>query len=56
MQLVTLLRQNGVDVPPELLEADALTEHAVDARYPGLVEEATESDHRRAGRAGGAVM
>jgi HEPN domain-containing protein len=48
LDLLTLLAQNGVSVPPEIREADALTHYAVETRYPGLAEEVTAAEHTRA--------
>jgi HEPN domain-containing protein len=48
MDLLTLLDQSGLPIPPEIREADALTHYAVETRYPGLAEEVTADEHARA--------
>jgi len=48
MDLLTLLDQHGVAIPPEIREADALTHYAVETRYPGLAEDVTVEEHARA--------
>jgi HEPN domain-containing protein len=46
--LTGLLEQAGVQLPPEVREADALTSYAVQARYPDWDEAVTESEYERA--------
>jgi len=46
--LVSLLEQNGVELPPEAREAAPLTSFAVQARYPGWEESVTEAEYERA--------
>jgi len=48
LDLLTLLDQSGLQIPPEICEADALTHYAVETRYPGLAEEVTADEHARA--------
>ncbi len=48
--LLTLVAKAGVEVPPEIEEATLLTPYAVEARYPGLWEEVTATDHQEAVR------
>jgi HEPN domain-containing protein len=42
--LLELLGKSGLAVPPEVSEARSLTPYAVEARYPGHLEEVTPSD------------
>jgi HEPN domain-containing protein len=46
--LLTLIQQNGIEVPEELRQAGELTEYAVEARYPGLFEDVTHEDYVQA--------
>jgi HEPN domain-containing protein len=46
--LAGLLEQAGVQLPPEVREADLLTSYAVQARYPDWDEAVTESEYQRA--------
>lgn len=46
--LTGLLEQSGVQLPPEISEADALTSYAVQARYPDWDEAVMESEYERA--------
>jgi HEPN domain-containing protein len=46
--LLALVSNSGVDVPLEIGKASALTDYAVHARYPGLAEDVTEEEYRRA--------
>ena len=41
--LLLLIRNNGISVPPEIEQANALTRFAVEARYPG----GHRADHTR---------
>ncbi len=43
--LLTLVHQSGIEVPGEIRQAGALTEYAVEARYPGLFEDVTQEDY-----------
>jgi len=47
-ELITGLRQNGLDVPEEIEEAVTLTSYAFEARYPGLGEPVTQEEYRQA--------
>jgi len=47
-ELLTLVARAGVELPAEVREATLLTPYAVEARYPGLWEEVTPSDHQEA--------
>jgi HEPN domain-containing protein len=47
-ELLTLVAKAGVDMPADVQQATLLTPYAVEARYPGLWEEVTASDHREA--------
>ena len=42
--LVGLLQKSAVSFPPEILEVGSLTPYAVEARYPGSLEEIAPSD------------
>jgi hypothetical protein len=39
-----VIRNNGISVPPEIEQANALTRFAVEARYPGDIEPITPED------------
>ncbi|HWU40516.1 MAG TPA: HEPN domain-containing protein [Candidatus Acidoferrum sp.] len=43
--LLTLVHQSGVEVPEQIRQAGALTEYAVEARYPGLFEDVMQEDY-----------
>jgi len=47
-ELLTLVARAGVEVPADVRDATLLTPYAVEARYPGLWEEVTSSDHQEA--------
>ena len=42
-----LLERHGVEIPPDVREADVLTQYAVAARYPGWVP-VSEEEYRQA--------
>lgn len=46
--LMDLLASTGLHIPPDVKAADALTQHAVQARYPSWGEVVTEAEYRRA--------
>jgi HEPN domain-containing protein len=46
--LTALLEQAGIQLPPDVREADPLTSYAVQARYPDWDEAVTESEYQRA--------
>ena len=46
--LTALLEQAGVQLPPEVREADPLTSYAVQARYPDWNEAVTDSEYQSA--------
>ena len=48
LDLLTLLDQSGLPIPPEIREADVLTQYAVETRYPGLAEDVTADEYTRA--------
>ncbi len=48
VDLLTLLKEGGVDIPEEVRQAGILTEYAVDTRYPGLSEDVTEQEYLEA--------
>lgn len=54
--LVGLLQENAIPFPPEIREAGSLTPYAVEARYPGHLEEITPSDVDKAIRLAEAVL
>ncbi len=54
--LVSLVADSGVPVPPEIAAAAELTEYAVVARYPSAVEPTTEEDCEAALQAAQAVF
>ncbi|MFH1122256.1 MAG: HEPN domain-containing protein [Pseudomonadota bacterium] len=47
-ELITGVREKGLDPPPEVVDADALTGFAWEARYPGLSEPVTEEEYAQA--------
>jgi len=47
-ELITGLKEKGLDIPPEVVEADALTGFAWEARYPGLAEPVTKEEYEEA--------
>ena len=47
-ELVTLLQGNGIPVSEDVRQSVRLTRYAVAARYPGLEEEVTAEEHKRA--------
>jgi HEPN domain-containing protein len=55
-ELVTVLQQNGQQVPPSIAEAARLTRFAVEARYPSLAEAVTREDYDRAVAIAGNVI
>jgi HEPN domain-containing protein len=46
--LLETLQRTGHAVPQDLWEADDLTRHAVESRYPGVGQPATEDEYRKA--------
>ncbi len=55
-ELITGLRNEGISVPPEVVDAALLTSYAWEARYPGLSEPATIEEYREALRQAEIVM
>lgn len=47
-ELITGLIRNGIDVPVAVVESDALTGFAWEARYPGLAEPVTLDEYHEA--------
>ena len=47
-ELVTLLEGNGIPFSEDVRQSVRLTRYAVGARYPGLEEEVTAEEHKRA--------
>ena len=54
--LAGLLEQAGVQLPPEVRDADILTSYAVQARYPDWDEAVTEPEYQRALTVAGQVV
>jgi len=54
--LIGLLHENSVSFPPEIRDAGSLTPYAVEARYPGHLEEITPSDVDEAIRLAEAIL
>jgi HEPN domain-containing protein len=48
LDLLTLFEGSGGEVPSELREADRLTSHAVESRYPGMAEDISEEEYLQA--------
>jgi HEPN domain-containing protein len=55
-ELLELAKQNGLMLPPEVWNAGVLTPYAVEARYPGHLEEITSSNAVEAIRLAEAVL
>ena len=47
-RLMELLQQDGVALPYEVSQAAALSDYAVETRYPGLSEPVTRQDYQEA--------
>lgn len=47
-ELISGLRQNGINIPSDIDEAIILTSFAWETRYPGLCEAVTEEEYREA--------
>jgi HEPN domain-containing protein len=47
-ELITGLIGKGLNLPPEVVEADVLTGFAWESRYPGLSEPVTEDEYKEA--------
>lgn len=48
MQLLTLVEQTGRSVPEGVKRAGALSDYAVESRYPGLAEPVTQEEYEEA--------
>ena len=46
--LLIMVEQSGLKIPENIIEADLLTEYAIETRYPGLSEEVIEEEYRQA--------
>ncbi len=46
--LLGLVEATGLKVPPEIWEADQLTEYTMEGRYPGGTEPLSQDEHRQA--------
>ena len=55
-ELLTLLEQNGINLPEEIRAAAILTDYSVEARYPGPFEPVTEDEFKEALRIAEAVV
>ena len=49
-ELLTVLEQNGLSLPEQIRAAAELSDYAVEARYPGLMEPVTEDEYKEAVR------
>lgn len=47
-ELISGLKEKGLDLPPDVIEADALTGFAWEARYPGFGEPVTKEEYEEA--------
>jgi HEPN domain-containing protein len=47
-KLLTIIEDDGGQIPPEILQAESLTRYAHETRYPGATEPVTQSDYERA--------
>ena len=47
-ELLTLLEQNGFELPEEIRSGAELSDYAVEARYPSLMEPVTEQEYKEA--------
>jgi len=47
-ELMTLLDQNGVEIPSQIRQAASLTDYSVEARYPGPFEAVTPDEYKEA--------
>jgi HEPN domain-containing protein len=54
--LLSGLMQQGLDVPPEIVETDALSRYAWEARYPGPDEPVTGEEYQEAVQITGVVL
>jgi HEPN domain-containing protein len=55
-ELLEIAKAGGLALPPDVVEAGALTPYAVEARYPGHLEEVTPTDVEEAVRLAEKVM
>ena len=47
-ELITALEKNGVTIPATVKDAEALTQYALETRYPGESESVDEEEYQRA--------
>ena len=47
-ELLDLLIEDGVSIPPEIINSARLTQYAVEARYPDVGSTVTEKEYRQA--------
>jgi HEPN domain-containing protein len=48
VHLMDILEAGGIDIPKNVRDADILTQYAVQARYPSIMEEISRSEYRAA--------
>ena len=47
-EFLTVLEENGIQLPEDIRASAELTDYAVEARYPGPMEPVTEEEYREA--------
>ncbi len=47
-QLLTLVKRSGLEMPEGVMRAAALSDYAVESRYPGLAEPVTQEEYEEA--------
>ena len=55
-ELITGLKRKGLVIPPEVIEADSLSNFAWETRYPGFGEPVTEDEYQEALRKAEVVL
>jgi HEPN domain-containing protein len=55
-QLLTLVKQSGLEMPEVVIGAAALSDYAVESRYPGLAEPVTQEEYEEAITLAGEVV
>ena len=48
VHLMDILEANAVEIPPNVREADILTQYTVQSRYPSIIEDITKGEYRDA--------
>lgn len=56
VDLIRILEEQGVFIPPDVREAGRLTDFAVESRYPGLAEPVTKEEYEAATRQAESVV